>query len=161
MSGLTDTDLHHLRRCVELAGVALAEGDEPFGSVLVGGDGQVLFEDHNRVKDGDATRHPELAIAQWAAAQLSPGARAAATVYTSGEHCAMCAAAHGWAQLGRIVYVVAGARLAELLTQWGAAPSAVATLPISAVAPRVPVEGPVPELAGEVEAMYARCFRPR
>ena len=33
----------------------------------------------------DATRHPELAIARWAASNLTPAERAEATVYTSGE----------------------------------------------------------------------------
>lgn len=31
---------------------ALADGDEPFGSVLVSGDGDGLLEDRNRVEDG-------------------------------------------------------------------------------------------------------------
>lgn len=43
-----DTELPHLRRCVELAAQALEAGDEPFGSVLVGADGSVLAEDHNQ-----------------------------------------------------------------------------------------------------------------
>ena len=43
-----DHDLHHLRRCVELATEALEAGDEPFGSLLVAADGTVLAEDHNR-----------------------------------------------------------------------------------------------------------------
>ena len=34
---LTDEDLVHLRRCVELATEAVDAGDAPFGSVLVGG----------------------------------------------------------------------------------------------------------------------------
>ena len=97
------TDLGHLRRAVELARLALERGDEPFGSVLVSGDGEVLFEDHNHVVALDATQHPELAIARWAGAHLTGSERAAATVYTSGEHCAMCSAAHGWVGLGRIV----------------------------------------------------------
>src|SRR5690606_5738006 len=97
------TDLRHLERCIELATEALAAGDEPFGSVLVDGDGRVRFEDRNRVAGGDRTQHPEFAIARWAAAHMSPPERAVATVYTSGEHCPMCAAAHGWVGLGRIV----------------------------------------------------------
>ncbi|CAM5689808.1 nucleoside deaminase [Streptomyces violaceorubidus] len=40
-----DAELPHLRRCVELAAEALEAGDEPFGSVLVGGDGTLLAED--------------------------------------------------------------------------------------------------------------------
>src|SRR5690606_24906375 len=101
---LTETDLAHLTRCGELASEALDAGDEPFGSLLVDGSGRVLFEDRNRVKDGDHTRHPEFEIARWAAKNLSSAERASATVYTSGEHCPMCAAAHGWVGLGRIVY---------------------------------------------------------
>ena len=62
---LNDTDLAHLRRCVELAREGLEDGDGPFGSVLVDGDGEVLFEDRNRVQDGDETRHPEFEIAKW------------------------------------------------------------------------------------------------
>ena len=83
---LDDDDMRHLRRCVALATEALDAGDEPFGSVLVGADGTVLFEDRNRVAGGDATRHPEFEIARWAAANLTPQERKRATVYTSGEH---------------------------------------------------------------------------
>ena len=46
---IDDADVAHLRRCVELAGEARARGDEPFGSVLVSGDGDVLAEDRNAV----------------------------------------------------------------------------------------------------------------
>ena len=93
---VNDADMRHLLRCVELAAAALAAGDEPFGSVLVAADGTVLFEDHNHVAGGDQTRHPEFEIARWAAAHMSPEERRQATVFTSGEHCPMCAAAHGW-----------------------------------------------------------------
>ena len=41
---IDDTDRQYLQRCVELAAEALASGNEPFGSVLVSGDGNVLFE---------------------------------------------------------------------------------------------------------------------
>ncbi|PRC60554.1 tRNA-specific adenosine deaminase, partial [Mycobacterium sp. ITM-2017-0098] len=68
---VTDDDLEYLRRCVDLAREALDGGDEPNGSVR--------FQDHNRVKDGDATRHPEFAIARWAVDHLTPGDRARAT----------------------------------------------------------------------------------
>ena len=96
-----DRDLQFLRRCVELAREALDDGDEPFGSLLVDAEGKVLFEDRNRVKDGDETRHPEFETARWSATHLTASERAGATVYTSGEHCPMCSAAHGWVGLGR------------------------------------------------------------
>ncbi|MFJ8187364.1 nucleoside deaminase [Streptomyces sp. NPDC096105] len=154
-----DDELPYLRRCVELAAEALEAGDEPFGSVLVSGDGTVLAEDHNRVASGDRTRHPEFELARWAAAHMTPGERAAATVYTSGEHCPMCAAAHAWVGLGRIVYVASSEQLAAWLAELGVPEPPVRTLPVSAVAPGVAVEGPVPELTGDIAALHRRFHR--
>lgn len=77
-------ELRHLRRCLELATEALEAGHEPFGSVLVGEDGTVLAEDHNHVASGDRTRHPEFELARWAAANMTPAERAAATVFHIG-----------------------------------------------------------------------------
>lgn len=154
-----DDELPYLRRCVELAAEALEAGDEPFGSVLVSGDGTVLAEDHNRVASGDRTRHPEFELARWAAAHMTPGERAAATVYTSGEHCPMCSAAHAWVGLGRIVYVASSEQLAAWLAELGVPEPPVRTLPVSAVAPGVAVEGPVPELTGDVAALHRRFHR--
>lgn len=148
----------HLRRCVELAREALADGDEPFGSVLVDGRGQVLFEDHNRVKGGDQTLHPEFEIARWAANNLAPDVRAVATVYTSGEHCPMCSAAHAWVGLGRIVYAVSAAQLGGWLAEWGIAPGPVAALPIHTIAPGLVVDGPAGELADEVKALHRHRY---
>ena len=157
---LDDEDIQRLGRCVELARTALMAGDEPFGSILVDADGRILFEDHNHVADGDATAHPELAIARWSASNLSADQRARATVYTSGEHCPMCAAAHAWVGLGRIVFAVSGAELAQWLTDWQAPPPPVATLPITTVAPHLTVDGPASEFRDEMMALYAAKFRP-
>ncbi|MEV5570252.1 nucleoside deaminase [Spirillospora sp. NPDC052269] len=151
----TETERAHLRRCVDLAAEALADGDEPFGSVLVAASGEVLFEDRNRVKDGDRTRHPEFEIARWAAANVPESERAAATVYTSGEHCAMCSAAHGWVGLGRIVYASSTVQLGAWLDELGAAtPAAVRPLAINEVAPDLPVDGPVEEFADEIRELH-------
>lgn len=153
---LTDRDRGFLRRCVELAEEALDDGDEPFGSVLVSAEGAVLFEDRNRVKDGDKTRHPEFEIARWSAAHLTPDQRSAAVVYTSGEHCPMCSAAHAWVGLGKIVYAASTAQLGSWLNEWGTPASPVAPLPINDVTPGVPVAGPAPELAEAVRSLHAR-----
>jgi len=155
---ITETDLVHLRRAVELAREALDDGDEPYGSVLVDAAGQVRFEDRNRVKDGDETRHPEFEIARWSANHLTPDERAASTVYTSGEHCPMCSAAHAWVGLGRIVYVTSSAQTGSWLAEWGVSPAAVAPLSIRTVAPGIPVEGPVPDLVDEVRELQRRRF---
>ncbi|MEU4640623.1 nucleoside deaminase [Micromonospora sp. NPDC023814] len=154
-------ELRHLRRCIELAVEALEEGDEPFGSVLVDADGTVLAEDRNRVAGGDRTRHPEFELARWAAANMSPEQRAQATVFTSGEHCPMCAAAHGWVGLGRIVYVASSEQLAGWLTEMNVPPPPVRSLPIRDIAPNVVVEGPVPELAAQVHDLHRRYYGAR
>jgi tRNA(Arg) A34 adenosine deaminase TadA len=152
----TDEELRHLRRCVELATEALEAGDEPFGTVLVAADGTVLAEDRNRVGSGDPTRHPEFELARWAAANLTLAERAAATVYTSGEHCPMCAAAHGWVGLGRIVYAASSRQLAAWVAALGVPPSPVRTLAIQEIVPGVAVQGPVPDLAEAVHELVRR-----
>ncbi|MGM0783152.1 MAG: nucleoside deaminase [Pseudomonadota bacterium] len=149
-------DMKHLERCVALAEQALEASDEPFGSVLVSGAGEVLAEDHNHVAGGDSTQHPEFYLARWAAQHLTPEERARATVYTSGEHCPMCAAAHGWVKLGRIVYASSSQQLVSWLEAMGAGPAPVAPLPIQTVVPGAQVEGPVPELAERIRDLHQR-----
>ena len=155
---INHTDLQHLQRCVQLAETALEKGDEPFGSVLVSADGDVLFEDHNHVAGGDHTQHPEFSIARWAAKHMSVEERSKATVYTSGEHCPMCAAAHGWVGLGRIVYASSSKQLVAWLSEFGLDPSQarVRTLPIEEVIRDTVIEGPIPELAKHVKELHYR-----
>ena len=134
---LDDAELQHLRRCIKLATEALESGDEPFGSVLVAMDGTVLAEDRNRVSSGDRTRHPEFELARWAAVNMPPRERAAATVFTSGEHCPMCAAAHG------------------------VPASPVRSLSIREIVPYLMVEGPVPGLAEQIRDLHRRFYGSR
>ncbi|GAA1008457.1 tRNA-specific adenosine deaminase [Acrocarpospora pleiomorpha] len=153
----SEIDLTHLRRCLELAAEAIDAGDEPFGSVLAAADGTALAEDRNRDNTGrDQTLHPEFQLARWAAAHLTDEERALATVYTSGEHCPMCSAAHAWVGLGRIVYVASSAQLVGWLAELGVGPAPVSALPIQKVAPGIRVEGPVPELTEEIHALHRR-----
>ena len=150
----------YLRRCVELAAEALDAGDYPFGSVLVGPDGVVLAEERNReVTDSDPTAHPELALAQWAAANLPAEVRAACTAYTSGEHCPMCAAAHGWVGLGPIVYAVSSAQLAAWRAGWGQPASPVAVLPSTALVPGLSVTGPVAPFDEQMRTLHEQAAK--
>lgn len=141
---------------MELAEAAVAAGDEPFGSVLVAADGSVLLEDHNRVSGGNGTRHPELAIALWAAEHVPVAERAAMTVYTSGEHCAMCSAAHAWAGLGRIVFATSTPQLVQWYGELGLPASPVTALRVTEVAPGVPVDGPVTGYAERMRALHVQ-----
>jgi len=155
---ITPQDRLHLSRCIELATEALNAGDAPFGSLLVLDD-QVRFEDRNRTQTGhDPTLHPEFEIARWAAAHLTPEERARAVVYTSGEHCPMCAAAHGWVGLGRIVYASSSSQLVEWLGELGASPNPVQALAITEVLRNAEVEGPVAGLDEEVRQLHVRSM---
>lgn len=163
---ITEKDLKHLRLAVDLAREALDAGDAPFGTVLVDADGNVLQTDRNRTVSGselsdgkpDPTLHPEFTLARWAQLNLSAEARAKATIYTSGEHCAMCAAAHAYCGLGKIFYVSSSVQLGAWMTEAGIDTNSrpIAPLSINEAAPRIPVEGPVPGLDAEVKKLHEK-----
>ena len=154
-----DVDLQHLRRCAQLADIALKAGHGPFGAVLVGANGQTLHEDHNRVTDEDQTLHAELGVIRWAVANLAPVQRIRTTLYTSCEHCPMCAATHAWAGMGRIVYATSNVQLTDWLISWDVPAPPVVMLPVRSVAPRAVVDGPAPELEEEIKALYEVRYR--
>ena len=62
---ITADDLTFLRRAIGIATTAVTTGDDPYGSLLAGPDGEVLIEAHNTVRrDNDITAHPELKLAR-------------------------------------------------------------------------------------------------
>ncbi|MEY8566785.1 nucleoside deaminase [Corynebacteriaceae bacterium 7-707] len=154
-SGISDRDRGFLRMAVSLAREARHAGDEAFGTVLVGPGDTVLFTDRNRVVTGASPLlHPEFTAAEWAVANLSSSERARCTVYTSGEHCPMCAAAHGWAGLGRIVYASSADQFRRWALEDGRPGSPVAALEVTDIVPGAVVDGPDPGLAREVRELH-------
>ncbi|MEU5903574.1 nucleoside deaminase [Micromonospora sp. NPDC047467] len=104
---MTPDDETFLRRAIDIADRAGAAGERPFGSLLVGPDGEVLIEDHNTVvSEVDISAHPELKLARWAARELAPEAAAGTTMYTSCQPCPMCATAIDRSGLGRVVFAL-------------------------------------------------------
>lgn len=156
---ISEKDLVYLKQAVDLARIALDKGDEPFGSLLVSHEGDVLFKDHNHVAGGDNTRHPEFEIARWAAQNMTEENRKLATVYTSGEHCPMCAAAHGWVGLGRIVYACSSQQLVEWGLEYNWPVQPVKALPIQEIIPEAIVEGPAEGLCEEVKQLHIRSHQ--
>jgi tRNA(Arg) A34 adenosine deaminase TadA len=142
---MTEADERHLRRAVELAAAARAGGDMPFGSLLVGPQGDVLAEDRNTVvTERDITAHPELKLALWAARQLDPEVARQTTMYTSCQPCGMCSGAIARSGLGRVVFALSGEQLDELKPPGGAGPDAAEVIyegPALFDEARVPIDG--------------------
>ena len=68
----------------------------------------------------------------------------------------MCAAAHGWAGLGRIVYATSSQQLGCWLADLGVSPAPVLPLAITQVVPGLTVAGPAPQLAEQVRDLHRR-----
>ncbi|KAH7017943.1 acyl transferase/acyl hydrolase/lysophospholipase [Microdochium trichocladiopsis] len=153
--GISESDRVFLRQCVALAREALEAGDDAFGSVLVDGAGKVRYTDRNRTRTKqDVTWHPEFTIVVSAQTHMTPEERAAATVYTSGEHCQMCSTAHGYAGLGRIVFASSSGQFAQWLAELGVVERRVRSIPIRDVVPGLTVDGPDDETAAEVYKLH-------
>jgi len=109
------TDLAHLTRAVELAALARAHGNHPFGALLVTTTGEIVEAENTVVIDGDPTGHAETNLVRKASAVLDRAVLATATLYTSTEPCAMCCGAIFWAGIGRVVYALPETALLELV----------------------------------------------
>ncbi len=140
---ILEHDIPFLERCLELAKEAVDAGDEAFGSILVSENGEILVEDRNRAMELTRLAHPEYALAKWAGENLSAEERAKTTMYTTGEHCPMCAAAHGWIGLGPIVYLSSSAQLAAWFEKFNLPKGPVANIPVQEIVPNIKVRGPV------------------
>lgn len=153
-------DIPYLERCLELAEEAVNAGDEAFGSVLVNAKGEILAEARNRVHEKNRLAHPEYELALWAGDYLSEDERADTTLCTTGEHCPMCAAAHGWVGLGAIVYLSSGQQFSEWLKEFGVERGGnVRLLPIKEILPKIEVRGPGEgRLLSHIKALHKRCF---
>jgi tRNA(Arg) A34 adenosine deaminase TadA len=109
-------DLALLRQAIALAADSRAAGQHPFGAVLADAEGQVLMRAMNGFHPhGDGTAHAERLLATRACIELPAETRAAATLYSSAEPCAMCSGAIYWAGIGRVVYGLSEARLKAMI----------------------------------------------
>lgn len=156
---LNDRDLKFLNDCLSLAREALNAGDSPFGSVLVSADGRALAKARNRVNELNALAHPEYELASWALDNLNHEERKNATMYTSGEHCPMCAAAHGQAGIGSVVYLASSEQYQQWRKEMGAPESPIRFYPIEKIVKDIHVKGPATgELIGQIKNLHLQYF---
>ena len=118
---MESTDLAHLTRAVELAELARAHGNHPFGALLVTATGEIVEAENTVVIDGDPTGHAETNLVRKASAVLDRTALATATLYTSTEPCAMCCGAVVWSGVRSVVIAGSGPDL-ELITGFDEGP---------------------------------------
>lgn len=97
-------DERWMRRALELAARAQAQGEVPIGAVLVH-DGEAIGEGWNRPIDAcDPTAHAEIVALREAAARRRNYRLPGTTLYVTLEPCPMCAGALVHARVGRVVY---------------------------------------------------------
>ena len=155
---LKETDEKYLRRCLELAKESVEAGDEAFGSVLVTEDGKIIAEARNRVNE-TILAHPEIDLAYWAAENLSEEERAKTTMYTTGEHCPMCSAAHGWVGLGTLVFLSSAQQLGEWQKEFNLPSAPINFLPVEDIIKNIDVRGPADgDLLEEIKILHQKVW---
>ena len=134
--------------------MAIAEarrGDFPFGAVIVR-DGRVLARGRNLGRStDDPTAHGEIVTIRRALAQHGSKPLRGATLYTSGEPCAMCMGAILWCRFGRLVFAASVEQLATKIDQIMVSSADLAAK--TAFAP-ISITGGV--LADEAMALFAK-----
>ncbi|MDD7461639.1 MAG: nucleoside deaminase [Prevotella sp.] len=94
----------YMRKALQEADRAEAEGEIPIGAVVVCGD-KIIARAHNLTERlNDVTAHAEMQAITAAANLLGGKYLSDCTLYVTVEPCPMCAGAIGWAQVRRVVY---------------------------------------------------------
>lgn len=138
-----DDDSLHMRTAIAASRQAKARGDAPFGAVLVK-DGRALMTAlNNQNTTRDCTGHAEVVLVRDAQRELGDAALRGATVYASGEPCAMCAGAMFWAGIRRVVYAASTPAMDAIMGE--PALSVRCADALAKAAPAVQVDGPLLE----------------
>lgn len=133
-----------MRLAIAASRQAFREGNFPYGATLVSRDGAIVHVSrNNQVSTGDCTGHAEVVLVREVAQQHGASALEGATVYASGEPCAMCSGALFWAGVSRVVFAMPTATINDV----GGPPYLVSrTHEVLAGASRaIEVDGPVLE----------------
>jgi tRNA(adenine34) deaminase len=109
----TADDERFMRMAIEEA----RRADFPFGAVIVR-DGRVIARGGNRGRrNDDPTAHGEMVAIRRCLARHGSKSLKGATMYTSGEPCAMCMGAVLWCRFGRLVFAASVDQLAAKISQ--------------------------------------------
>lgn len=101
---MTHDETYFMEEALRLAREAAAQGDEPFGAVLVK-DGQIVSRGQNQVHTRhDPTCHSEIDAIRRYCAEYGTTDLSDCTLYTSCEPCYMCSACIVRVKLKKLVY---------------------------------------------------------
>ena len=97
-------DEYFMRRALQEAQLAFAEGEVPVGAVVVS-QNRIIARAHNLTETlNDVTAHAEMQAITAAANLLGGKYLNECTLFVTVEPCVMCAGALGWSQIGKVVY---------------------------------------------------------
>lgn len=149
--------LYYLRQCIEVSQSSRANGNTPFGAILVDAEGEILLRQENvELTEKRCTGHAETALMEKASHIYSHDFLWSCTLYTTFEPCAMCAGAMYWGNVGRVVYATTEEVLLELTGAHEQNPTF--NLPCRDIFSKgqkpIEVIGPFPEIESEVVAVH-------
>lgn len=112
-----EEDARFMRLALDEARRGVAQGNAPFGAVIVRG-GEVLASAHNTgSQDGDPTAHGEMNAIRVFLANYDATEFQGTTLYTTGEPCVMCTGAIIWCGISRMVFAASVEQLATKIGQ--------------------------------------------
>ncbi len=98
------SDEYFMNEALKEATKAFEQDEVPVGAVIVSAN-RIIARGYNMTQQlGDVTAHAEMIALTSAANFLGSKYLEDCTLYVTLEPCLMCAAAHKWAQLGRLVF---------------------------------------------------------
>lgn len=101
---MLESHIAFIDEAVRLAAEGLANGNPPFGAVLVL-DGQIRAKAYNTIQtDSNFMLHGEINCLMKAREILSPGDFSRAVLYASSEPCPMCCGAIYWSGIRTVVF---------------------------------------------------------
>jgi tRNA(Arg) A34 adenosine deaminase TadA len=147
-----------LRQANEVARQAAANGNHPFGAVLIAPDGQTVLMTQGNV---NTVNHAEATLIRAAAEKYAADYLWQCTMVTTVEPCAMCSGTLYWANIGRVVYGMTEERLLAFTGSHEKNPTL--NLPCRDVFSRgqkaIEVIGPVPEVEQEIADLHTSFWQ--
>ncbi|KKT78187.1 MAG: hypothetical protein UW73_C0005G0012 [Microgenomates group bacterium GW2011_GWB1_44_8] len=99
------TNEEYMALAIKEADMAAAEGQKPFGVVVVDTDGNIVWKDHDRVREcHDPTAHGEVNAIRYLCRKMKTLSLSGFTFYTTSEPCPTCFSAMLKANVSRVIY---------------------------------------------------------